>query len=196
MSYLKTIYLVRHAQPLLNTGINYKVVPGPGLTEAGREQAREAGQFLLNCGIERLYASPLERARQTAQGIAAATGLPITLEPLLREFDDPAENKANLLARLAQFLQNIQQIGVSSVALVSHGSPVRELLTMLSEGSLDFKPYETSHGNPVTPAGIWQATRRTDAWFLELVFQPKAGDWDRFKSPVQIKPRQTSFEIA
>lgn len=184
MSYLKTIYLVRHAQPMLNTGINYKVVPGPGLTEAGREQAREAGQFLLNCGVERLYASPLERARQTAQGIATETGLPITLEPLLREFDDPAESKAQLLARLSQFLQHIQHIGVSTVALVSHGSPVRELLNLLSEGSLDLKPYETSYGNPVTPAGIWQASRRTDAWFLDLVFQPKAGDWDRFKTPV------------
>jgi broad specificity phosphatase PhoE len=188
MKSLKTIYLIRHGQPLLDTRLNYKVVPGPGLAQVGREQAHETGMFLAESGIELLFSSPLERARQTAQCISNVIGVPVTLNDYLREFDDPAENKTQLQARLHTFLSQLISYttaqNISTIALVSHGSPLKELLSILGEGLVDLTPYETTHGNPVTPAGVWRAIANEARWHLELVFVPQSGDWDQYKNPL------------
>jgi broad specificity phosphatase PhoE len=55
------------------------------LTELGHAQAREAAQQLVAEGIERIIASPYTRALQTAQPIAARLGLPVTIDPIVRE---------------------------------------------------------------------------------------------------------------
>ena len=50
--------------------------PGdPGLTETGRRQATRTGQWLHGAGVRTLWASPMRRARETAECIAAVTGL-------------------------------------------------------------------------------------------------------------------------
>jgi broad specificity phosphatase PhoE len=55
------------------------------LNELGLAQAREAAQRLRNRGITSIVASPLSRARVTAEIVAEALGLPVTIEPDLRE---------------------------------------------------------------------------------------------------------------
>jgi broad specificity phosphatase PhoE len=55
------------------------------LNELGLAQAREAAQRLRNRGIASIVASPLSRARVTAEIVGEALGLPITIEPDLRE---------------------------------------------------------------------------------------------------------------
>jgi len=72
------VYLVQHAEK--------KAGPGdPGLTDAGREQARNAARWLRTRGANRLYTSPLRRARETAEVIASELGLVLALDPRLRE---------------------------------------------------------------------------------------------------------------
>ncbi len=59
----------------------------PGLTETGREQAAQAAQVLAGQapGATLVVASDLTRAAQTADIIAGLLGLPLELDPHLRE---------------------------------------------------------------------------------------------------------------
>lgn len=81
--------LVRHGQSEFNVVYGEtRRDPGirdPGLTELGRRQAREAAELLRGHGIRRLIASPYARALETAELIAGALGLAVTVEPLVRE---------------------------------------------------------------------------------------------------------------
>jgi broad specificity phosphatase PhoE len=57
----------------------------PGLTTAGREDAAVAARDLAGSGADLILASDLWRAVETALPIAARLGVPIRLEPRLRE---------------------------------------------------------------------------------------------------------------
>jgi broad specificity phosphatase PhoE len=58
------------------------------LTNRGRRQARLLGRWLAaNHEIDVIYASPLIRARETAEIVAAELDLPVTLDDDLREFE-------------------------------------------------------------------------------------------------------------
>jgi broad specificity phosphatase PhoE len=58
-----------------------------GLTERGIAQARETAEVLAAEGVQRLLASPLKRAWQTAEIIGARLGLESEPEPDLQEYD-------------------------------------------------------------------------------------------------------------
>lgn len=82
------VILVRHGQ----TPTTGKVLPGraPGLhlAEAGVAQAERAAQRLAELPrVDAIYASPLERARETAAPIAQARGLKVVRERGLLECD-------------------------------------------------------------------------------------------------------------
>ncbi len=82
------VILVRHA----TTTTTGKVLPGraPGLhlSDLGREQARTTAAILANLpAIDALYTSPLERARETAAEIVAATGVRPVIDRGLIECD-------------------------------------------------------------------------------------------------------------
>lgn len=81
--------LVRHGQSEFNVHYNRtRIDPGiedPGLTELGRQQAAEAAMRLAEEGVRRLLVSPYRRTLETAAVIAGALGLPIEVEPLVRE---------------------------------------------------------------------------------------------------------------
>lgn len=55
------------------------------LTELGRIQAKKAAQRLLGEGIVEIYASPLGRARETAQAAAEVLGLPVKTLDFMEE---------------------------------------------------------------------------------------------------------------
>jgi broad specificity phosphatase PhoE len=77
---MTTFYLVRHAQ------VDRRTDPAdPPLSALGQSEAERAAAFLQARPIAQVYASPLRRARETAAPIAAAHGLPVMLEPRLRE---------------------------------------------------------------------------------------------------------------
>lgn len=81
--------LLRHGQSEFNVIYGAtRVDPGiedPALTDLGREQARGAATFLAGLGLTRIISSPYTRALQTATAVADATGLPIEIDPLVRE---------------------------------------------------------------------------------------------------------------
>jgi probable phosphoglycerate mutase len=61
--------------------------PGIGLTENGRAQARAAAQYLAAFPITRILASPQQRARETADVVAAALNAPVSSHSDLDELD-------------------------------------------------------------------------------------------------------------
>ena len=82
------VLLVRHGQ----TPTTGKVLPGRAsglhLADAGREQAGRAAQRIAELSkVDAIYASPLERARETAAPIAAARGLKVQIDKGLLECD-------------------------------------------------------------------------------------------------------------
>lgn len=73
---MKKIYFVRHAESQANaTGIMAGREWETPLTKKGEQQAKEAGQFLKDKGIELMMVSPMERTRKTAAIIAEEIGL-------------------------------------------------------------------------------------------------------------------------
>jgi 2,3-bisphosphoglycerate-dependent phosphoglycerate mutase len=169
---LKELYIVRHGHPQPNTGLLYDRVPGPALSDIGRAEAHVTAMFLLNRGIEQVFTSPLERTLGTARIITAELCLPLTVEEALAEHRS-TEKFDEVKARLRAFLSQIDARPWSSVALVTHGSPIKALLLMLSNETLDLSKHIYPNGNHVPTAGVWHASRDLfGAWQLNLVFKP------------------------
>ena len=62
-----TIHLVRHGEVHNPDDIYYGRIPGYRLSERGREQAAAAGKFLAKRRLAAIYASPQQRAQETAE---------------------------------------------------------------------------------------------------------------------------------
>ena len=81
------MFLVRHgAHDLLGRAVAGRM-PGVPLNAEGRAQAVRAGARLAAESVAALYASPLQRARETAAPIGAALGLPVGDAPAMTELD-------------------------------------------------------------------------------------------------------------
>lgn len=82
------ILLVRHGEnEYVKTGRLAGRLPGVHLNERGRSQAQAVAEKLAGAPIKALYSSPLERAMETAEPIAAALGLEIVQRAGLIEVD-------------------------------------------------------------------------------------------------------------
>jgi len=80
------LLLIRHGQTPDNAhGALGAVVPGPGLTPLGREQAAAVPDAIANETIEAIYVSTMVRTHETAAPLAAALGITPTVLPGLRE---------------------------------------------------------------------------------------------------------------
>ena len=80
-----TIHLVRHGEVENPKGVIYGRLPGYNLSERGQRQAEEAGRHLAERDVGAIWASPLERAQETAQAIAAHHRIEITTDERLIE---------------------------------------------------------------------------------------------------------------
>lgn len=140
------VYLVQH-------GDKERLPGDPGLTALGRQQAARAGWRLSGLGIRALWTSPMRRARETADCIAAVTGLAVQPDARLRErlnwdggmpFDDflalwkrtagdrdlvpeGGESSRQAVARLLAFVAGLRGLPGPAVA-VTHGGITTELL--------------------------------------------------------------------
>lgn len=83
------LLLVRHGESEADIlGVHEGRADFP-LTERGQEQAQLLSAWLkANEDFDEIIASPLVRARQTAERIAQATGVPLTLDDQLMEWDN------------------------------------------------------------------------------------------------------------
>jgi probable phosphoglycerate mutase len=82
---MSTITFVRHGHTELSTNDYMCGTTDPPLCETGLEMAAAVAERVAQAHWVALYASPLLRTRQTAAPMAQRLGLPIQLEPDLRE---------------------------------------------------------------------------------------------------------------
>ena len=101
-----TVHLLRHGEVHNPDGVLYGRLPEFHLSELGREMARTLAEHFIErsaqgANIVHLAASPLARAQETAQPIAAALNLGITTEDRIIEaanyFEGVHVTKAELL---------------------------------------------------------------------------------------------------
>lgn len=146
-----TIYLVRHGEVHNPEDILYERLPGFQLSENGRTQAHALGKFLSDKKISAIYASPLERTRETA-GIVASyhEGLTVTYDERLLEVSTTArgrkmkeleeerwnfykpsylthggESLGDIWKRMRQFFREaVKKHKGQEIVVVSHGDPV------------------------------------------------------------------------
>jgi probable phosphoglycerate mutase len=151
------LHLVRHGESAWNVEgrVQGQSALAAGLTETGREQARQTGEWLAEhaSGADLIVSSDLLRTRQTAEIIADEVGLPVEFDPGLREqwlgqlegelraqelnrfWTDPflrppgGETVAEMYERVRRVLSRLatRRVGLDTV-LVTHGGPIGTVL--------------------------------------------------------------------
>ncbi len=87
MNKTNILYLVRHGESIGNLNHGFLGTSNPPLTERGTKQACNLAQYFRDKGIQHLFSSPLERARQTANYISKDIGVTPAIDKNLIEQD-------------------------------------------------------------------------------------------------------------
>ncbi|HZC70077.1 MAG TPA: histidine phosphatase family protein [Jatrophihabitans sp.] len=80
-----TVHLLRHGEVDNPGRVLYGRMAGFRLSELGQRQAEAAAKWLAEHDVGYLVSSPLERAQETAAGVAAQTGLDVAIDERLVE---------------------------------------------------------------------------------------------------------------
>lgn len=87
-----TVHLIRHGEVHNPQHVMYGRLPGYRISQRGRQQAMAAAQWLQARPLAAVYASPMQRAQETAAILAAQSGdLPVTIDERLIEVHTPWE---------------------------------------------------------------------------------------------------------
>lgn len=187
----RQLILVRHGQTLDNVAGIAQGWNDSALSEAGKTQVQALAERLSAMKPTALYSSPLGRALATAEAIAAATGLPITQLPELREMnyggwegrsfldvrreDEPAyqrwiaDEEANCPDGEShadvrrRLVRAIRQINSERPVVVTHGTAIRIAATALLELPTMTARY-FAQDNAALNIFVW----RSDHWVLKV----------------------------
>jgi broad specificity phosphatase PhoE len=83
---LTRLFLIRHGRSVWNAEGRIQGHADPPLDDVGREQARRLAGRLQGGAMVALYTSPLQRARETADIIGQALGVPVVADERLKEY--------------------------------------------------------------------------------------------------------------
>jgi|CXWL01.1.fsa_nt_gi broad specificity phosphatase PhoE len=88
------LYLIRHGQSENNQARTEGRIGtfDPPLTKIGEMQAERVGEKMAAYGVDAIYASPLQRAYNTAAPIAQRTGIQIKVIDDLQEINEPSKD--------------------------------------------------------------------------------------------------------
>jgi broad specificity phosphatase PhoE len=95
------VHLLRHGEVYNPQHVLYGRLPNFHLSENGRLMADAAADFFGERDVVALFASPLDRAQETAQPLAERKGLTIQTDQGLIESGNVLEGKTITLSRLA-----------------------------------------------------------------------------------------------
>jgi broad specificity phosphatase PhoE len=166
-----TIYLIRHGEVHNPDGIIYGRLPNFGLTEKGRGQLNETAEFLQDKKISVLYASPLDRAKESAEIIKNKLNIPelhiskllyetqtsyegrkfysldrMQSEVYLKPLNPTDETIEQLAERMKQFIDEmIAKYNGETIAAVGHGDPIMAIKAVIKKRPLDFMSFKTDH---------------------------------------------------
>ena len=132
------LILIRHGQSEANVGLSTE--PDCDLTAFGCDQARQAAEQLAALDLSGFsgVVSPYRRARRTAQLISDRTGVPFTVDPLIREWGAECridgctywqESREELVERIGGFLESARG---RKLVIVAHAAPLAALMQCAS----------------------------------------------------------------
>jgi broad specificity phosphatase PhoE len=101
MAEITVVHLLRHGEVHNPDHVLYGRLPGYHLSANGRMMAAAAADYFDGRPVAAIFASPLERAQETAQPVAERLGLPIVTDDRLIESGNVLEGKSVSLASLA-----------------------------------------------------------------------------------------------
>jgi broad specificity phosphatase PhoE len=101
MAEITVVHLLRHGEVHNPHHVLYGRLPGYHLSANGRLMAAAAADYFDGRPVAAVFASPLERAQETAQPVADRLGLTITTDQRLIESENVLEGKTISLASLA-----------------------------------------------------------------------------------------------
>lgn len=139
-----TIHLMRHGQVHNPTNVLYGRMPGFLLSAAGVQQANAAGKWLADQPVSAIYASPMERAQQTAEIVASYHGeLEPRVDRRLNEVSTPYEGRPTA------------ELAAMGWDLYTGNQPPHEIPQMVLERILDFFNYarRTHRGDVIVAVG-------------------------------------------
>lgn len=90
------VYLVRHGETQWNAQRRIQGQSDSALTEKGERQAEQVAERAKTLGITHVISSDLGRTRHTAEIIAQACGVDVTLDARLRELDMGVLERRNI----------------------------------------------------------------------------------------------------
>jgi broad specificity phosphatase PhoE len=93
MSTRTIVHMVRHGEVYNPDRVLYGRLPGFALSQLGQQMAKAAAQTLASEDVTLVVASPLERAQQSAEPVAAQFGLPVGVDERLIESANWFEGK-------------------------------------------------------------------------------------------------------
>lgn len=158
------VWLIRHGESETNKAGQWTGWLDVQLTEKGREDAAKAGKILAGTSFEKIYASDLSRAKNTAE--IAIPGCKYEVSPLLREinvgniagkplsvvrdsnnrplnldgyakFD--GESVAQFRERITKFMHILETEDCDNIAIFSHGGFIRRFLDIVVDMELPRK---------------------------------------------------------
>jgi broad specificity phosphatase PhoE len=100
MADITVVHLLRHGEVHNPDHVLYGRLPGYHLSANGRMMAAAAADYFEGRPVAAVFASPLERAQETAQPVAEKLGLPIITDDRLIESGNVLEGKSVSLASL------------------------------------------------------------------------------------------------
>jgi probable phosphoglycerate mutase len=142
-----TLLLVRHGETDWNAEGRLQGQTDRPLSEFGRAQARRLAVELETEGLAAIYSSDLSRARETAEIVGERLGLPVFLDPDLREKDwgtwegltSVERDRVELVGesttahqeRTLRALRRISELhpGDERILVVTHGGSMRRVQT-------------------------------------------------------------------
>jgi broad specificity phosphatase PhoE len=101
MAEITVVHLLRHGEVHNPDHVLYGRLPDYHLSVNGRAMAAAAADYFDGRPVAAVFASPLERAQETAQPVADRLGLPIVTDERLIESANVLEGKSVSLASLA-----------------------------------------------------------------------------------------------
>ena len=167
---MTTILLARHGETDWNRDRRVQGHTDTPLNDTGREQAEALARELSGSELDAVYSSDLMRAHETARIVAEQHGLEVVVLPELRERDfgtwegltddeiferfpharhgpwGDAESKEEMLRRVEEALRRVVAAHPDGhVLVVTHGGPVRALLTVCGRDGIGRIPNCTVH---------------------------------------------------
>ncbi len=101
MAEITVVHLLRHGEVHNPDHVLYGRLPGYHLSVNGQMMAAAAADYFDGRPVAAVFASPLERAQETAQPVAERLGMQITTDDRLIESGNVLEGKSVSLASLA-----------------------------------------------------------------------------------------------